>query len=148
MAETIWVRFSAGGAAVAEVAALPVVVLDLLSLAAVLSLLIPSLDCAFFAPSLLMLSLDCASFMPSLLMLSLDCAFFAPSLLMPSLDCASFMPPLAPSLDSAPFTPDDPPESRFMGAAEGAPRSEGGARCWADEPAPPPALPAPPAPCE
>ena len=30
MAETIWVRFSAGGAAVAEVAALPVVVCDLL----------------------------------------------------------------------------------------------------------------------
>src|ERR1700738_731158 len=120
MAETVWVRFSAGGAAVAEVAALPVVVLDLLSLAAVLSLLMPSLDCA--------------SFVPSLLMLSLDCAFF--------------VPPLAPSLDSAPFTPDDPPESRFMGAAEGAPRSEDGAPCCADEPAPPPALPAPPAPCE
>src|ERR1700704_120173 len=134
MAETIWVRFSAGGAAVAEVAALPVVVLDLLSLAAVLSLLMPSLDCASFVPSLLMLSLDCAFFVLSLLMLSLDWAFF--------------MPPLAPSLDSAPFTPDDPPESRFMGAAEGAPRSEDGALCCADEPAPPPALPAPPAPCE
>ena len=33
MAETIWVRFSAGGAAVAVVAALPVVVCDLLSVA-------------------------------------------------------------------------------------------------------------------
>src|ERR1700682_1742319 len=53
---------------------------------------------------------------------------------MPSLDWALFMPPLAPSLDSAPFTPCDPPESRFIGAAEGAPRSDG-ALCWAVEPA-------------
>src|ERR1044071_9776177 len=36
IADTIWVRFSAGGAAVAEVAALPVVAPDLLSVPAAL----------------------------------------------------------------------------------------------------------------
>src|ERR1700712_4159805 len=136
MAETIWVRFSAGGAAVADVAALPVV-LDLLSRAlslaavlslVVLSLVVPSRDCAFLPLSLLMPSLDWASFVLSLLEPSRDCAFLLLSLLMPSLDWALFMPPLLPSPDSAPFMPDDPPDSRFIGAAEGAPRSDG----WAD----------------
>jgi len=44
MAETIWVRFSAGGAATAEVAALPVVVCDLVS--------VPLLVWAFWLPLL------------------------------------------------------------------------------------------------
>ena len=41
MAETIWLRFSAGGAAVADVAALPVVVPDLLSFDCALSFMPP-----------------------------------------------------------------------------------------------------------
>src|ERR1700712_298348 len=55
-ADVIWVRFSAGGAAVAEVAALPVVLLSDE----------PDLVCALFMPSLV----------PSLDMPSLDCALF------------------------------------------------------------------------
>src|ERR1700682_4282692 len=56
IAEEIWVCFSGGGAAVAEVAALPVVLLS-----------VEDLDCALFMPSLDIPSLD----MPSL-----DCALF------------------------------------------------------------------------
>src|ERR1700736_2373686 len=79
-AVVIWLRFSAGGAAVAEVAALPVVLLSVE----------PDLVCAlmpsFDVPSLDMPSLDCA--------LSLD----MPSLDMPSLDCALLV--LAPAFSS------------------------------------------------
>ena len=53
------------------------------------------------------------------------------------------MPPLVVSLDSEPLVA--APESRFIGAAEGEPRSEDGALCAGAEPALPPA--APPVPC-
>src|SRR6266481_2245228 len=107
MAETIWVRFSGGGAAVAEVAALPVVVVDLLSVdwALLVPLFVLSLDWASFTLSLPMPSLDWAAFTLSLLRPSLDWASLTLSLPMPSLDWAPFTLSLPrPSLDWAPFT--------------------------------------------
>src|SRR4051812_37092536 len=111
MAETIWVRFSAGGAAVADAAPVVVWVLepDLVSWALSfdmppLSLDMPSLDWAlsFDMPflSLDMPSLDCAL---SFDILSLVCAFLLPSLLLSRPSAFWSLPPLVRSVSVAVF---------------------------------------------
>src|SRR4051812_13845079 len=77
IAEAIWPRFSAGGAAVAEVAALPVVLLSVALEPALLSA-VPLLSVAL-EPALL-------SAVPLLSAAPLESAFLAASFFMPSLD--------------------------------------------------------------
>ena len=143
MAETIWVRFSAGGAAVAEVAALPVVVrlavrvggralglcvVGLRALAVGRSCCRgprPSCPCRPWprrSPS------SCSS-TSTLRPVAVLRALAAPGAFSrtarPSCRTRS---PSCP--DSAPFMPDVPPLSRCIAPPTRQPRSEDGALCW------------------